>query len=130
MKAIYQALLFLLSTVAGVNSQDTPLLNKPETPKYLLKIVAQEDWQKSQSLPHLILGENDKNFIHFSTDEQVHTILTKNWANKKAIVLKINTKKLPGNFKFEANKPGGEKYYHLYGGCIPMDAVVTFEVSK
>ncbi|HVX01193.1 MAG TPA: DUF952 domain-containing protein [Candidatus Babeliaceae bacterium] len=101
----------------------TQAISNKEVPKYLFKIVSQESWQKSQSLPNLILCDNDKDFIHLSTEAQAPKIAEKYWSGKNYIILKIATAKLLGKLVLEANKPGGEEYYHLYNGSIPLSAI-------
>lgn len=96
-----------------------------EPPQELYKIVTEQQLAESQSQEHLILSDGDKAFIHFSTEEQYPQILKKlaSKSDETYIVLKIETKKLIGEMKFEANPGKQEKYYHLYDGAIPMSAV-------
>jgi len=98
-----------------------------EIPMYLYKIISPEQWQESQTKDALVLDKNDTEFIHFSTEEQVDRILNKFWANKPNIVLKVDPQKLPGALILEANRPGGDKYYHLYDGAIPHSAIISMQ---
>lgn len=40
------------------------------------------------------------------------------------MVLKIDPSKLIGKLVFEVNPGGTQKYYHLYNGKIPLNAVI------
>lgn len=67
-------------------------------------------------------------FIHFSYKHQVDGVLQKFFNNfEQIIILEIDPEILQENgseLKVEANKPGGEKYPHLYGSRkIPMAVV-------
>ncbi|MBI5346074.1 MAG: DUF952 domain-containing protein [Chlamydiae bacterium] len=100
-------------------------------PKYLYKILSKENWQKSQLLPFVYLSEMDKEFIHFSTEEQLDKIIQNFWSDVlEFVVLKIDTQKLIGNLVFESNPGGVNKYYHLYSGSIPIDAILEFKILK
>lgn len=115
-------LLFLGITMLYTKPQENTVT---EIPRYLFKIASPEQWKKSQFQQYLILTQDDtQQFIHFSTQTQFPKILEKYWSNKNALILKVETAKLPGNFVLEVNKSGGEKYYHLYKGSIPLAAIV------
>ena len=74
------------------------------------------------------LNADDTTFIHLSTGDQLPRITDKFFKGIDYVILKVETKKMQGRLVFE-NNPGGEnKYYHLYEGTIPLDAVV--EVVK
>lgn len=106
-------------------------LHKEEssTPHYLYKVLSMEDWRKSQGLPSVSLPAADDDFIHFSREDQLDRLLTKYWADEaEFIILKIDTTKLPGKMVFEANPGGSSKYYHLYNGCIPSDAIAESKI--
>ena len=91
---------------------------------HLYKILSLKNWQNSQSQEILALSDDDKEFIHFSTHEQLERILQKYWADGgEYIVLKVDSEKLLGRLVFEANPGGVNKYYHLYDGAIPLRAV-------
>jgi uncharacterized protein (DUF952 family) len=93
-------------------------------PTCLYKIVSAEDWQESGET--LKLAEADRDFIHFSTENQVCRILDKYWAGRTdVVILKINPEALPGKLVYETNPGGSAKYYHLYDGSIPLTAVVA-----
>lgn len=98
-------------------------------PKYLYKVVSTEDWKASEQSIKLAPADND--FIHFSREDQLDRIITKYWSDvPEFFVLKIDTEKLPGKLVFEANPGGTAKYYHLYDGSIPVDAVVESNLVK
>ncbi len=113
-KTIYAALLGL-----GMNAFAN------ETPQFLYKVLSAEDWKASQEQEVLHLPSADDAFIHFSREDQLDRLINKYWSNvSEFYVLKIDASKIPGDLVLEAN-PGGEtKYYHLYNGSIPLNAVV------
>src|SRR5579864_7177404 len=96
-------------------------------PQYLYKITTQDNWEKSRTENCLILSTDDDAFIHFSTEDQLDKILAKYWKDAPPhVILKIDTSKLPGDMLFETNPGGsGTKYYHLYNGSIPLQAVTS-----
>lgn len=117
---------------------------KMTAPKYLYKILSMENWQASQKnkseklfsaqasstqVSSVQLSNEDHDFIHFSTEDQLVRIIKKYWANvPEYVVLKISTEKLPGKMVLEANPGGENKYYHLYDGYIPLDAIEEFKI--
>jgi uncharacterized protein (DUF952 family) len=97
---------------------------KEMTPEYLYKIISVEDWKKSQGMDSVKLSSGDHDFIHLSKEDQLDRIIEKYWTDTpEFIVLKIYTDKLPGKLVYEANPGGSNKYYHLYNGSIPLNAV-------
>ena len=99
--------------------------NMENTPQFLYKILSIENWQQSKRLPTLELGPDDQAFIHLATEDQLERILEKYWKKEKTfVILRIDTKKLKGKLVFEANPGGANRYYHLYDGAIPLEAVV------
>ena len=101
------------------------------TPPYLYKIISIEDWKASKSLKSIRLSQADHDFIHLSREDQLDRILTKYWKDQPGfIVLKLDTSKLPGKLVLEANPGGTNKYYHLYNGSIPLEAIVEVETQK
>jgi uncharacterized protein (DUF952 family) len=94
-----------------------------ERPTYLYKVLSMDDWAKSSETVHL--SSMDIDFIHLSTEDQLDKIIEKYWAGvPEYVVLKIETKKLPGKLVLEANPGGTNKYYHLYNGAIPLNAIL------
>ena len=97
---------------------------KEMTPKYLYKIISVKDWKKSQGMEFVKLSSIDHDFIHLSKEDQLDRIIEKYWTDiTEFIVLKIYTDKLPGRLIYEPNPGGLNKYYHLYNGSIPLNAV-------
>ena len=122
---IFKALVILLSCL--------PLLLLAEEcglpPKYLYKITTMENWTESQERPVLKLLIADDDFIHLATEDQIGRILTKYWSNYcDLVILKLETAKLKGRVEFETNPGGTNKYYHLYNGTIPREAVVESKI--
>lgn len=115
-KIIYAAVLGL-----GMNTFG----NQEPAPQFLYKVLSAEDWKASQDQEVLRLPSADDAFIHFSREDQLDRLIQKYWSNvSEFYVLKIDASKIPGDLVLEAN-PGGEtKYYHLYNGAIPLNAVV------
>ena len=110
-----------VSTVAACINENGRSME--EHPKYLYKILSLDDWKKGGDNMHLSLGDSE--FIHFSTEEQLPKIIDKYWRDVlEFMILKVDTHKLAGNLVFEANPGGTTKYYHLYQGYIPRNAVV------
>lgn len=96
-----------------------------EVPAYLYKVISIKNWENSQDQACVVLSAEDDAFIHFATLEQLERITNKYWANIPSfVILKIETAKLPGELLLEANLGGENKYYHLYKGGIPLEAVV------
>jgi uncharacterized protein (DUF952 family) len=77
------------------------------------------------------LTDADQDFIHLAREDQLDRITKKYWdKDPEYVLLKIDTKKLPGKLVFEANPGGENKYYHLYDGSIPLKAVVESKIIK
>ena len=102
-----------------------------QTPAFLYKILSMENWNSSQQNGSLTLSKDDESFIHFAREDQLERITTKYWAQApEYVVLKVDTAKLKGTMVYENNPGGTNKYYHLYAGSIPTDAVVDSQVVK
>jgi len=98
-------------------------------PEYLYKIISYRNWQESKTSKTLKLSSDDDNFIHLSTKQQLNKIMKKYWSDvPKFVVLKLSTKKLKGKLVYETNPNGMTKYYHLYNGFIPFDAIVDYTI--
>ncbi len=111
----------MLKTIA----KNVTVMNDDNKAPTLYKIISIEKWKESDGKDYIVLDDMDKEFIHFSTDEQLPRILEKFWKNKDYMVLKIDPRKLPGRLEFETNPGGsGQKYYHLYEGSLPKDAIL------
>lgn len=98
------------------------IINPPE---YLYKILSEENWNASNKIKRIQIPPEDEPFIHLATEMQLNKIISKFWAdNLNFFILKLTTDKLIGKLVLEANPGGANKYYHLYEGIIPLDAVV------
>lgn len=95
-----------------------------KAPEYLYKIVSPEAWEKSQTQEFVAPSALDENFIHLATKEQLAHVIQKFWSKKDYVILKLETKKLVGRLSYETNPGGTNRYYHLYEGKIPLDAVI------
>lgn len=93
------------------------------TPDYLYLIMPKGEWEISDQQKELVIGAGHESFIHFSTQEQVGPIVNKYYIGIDYVVLKVETQKIEGRLVFEANRGGSSKYFHLYEGKIPFDAV-------
>lgn len=102
-----------------------------ELPTYIYKILSKEAWEASSELGFVQLTSDDDAFIHFSKIDQLERIISKYWKDQSEfIVLAIDPKKLPGRLVFETNPGGSAKYYHLYNGSIPLEAVVDVSLQR
>lgn len=100
-------------------------------PKYLYKIVSMDNWCESQARPVLKLSSLDDRFIHLAAENDIGRILEKYWSGyQEVVILKLETDKLKGRMEFEANPGGSNKYYHLYNGTIPREAVVESKILR
>lgn len=101
-----------------------------QAPKFLYKIVSHEQWGKSLVQNEVVWGLIDKDFIHLATAEQLPQIAKKFWNNMDYIVLTLDPPKLIGRLVWESNPGGTTKYYHLYEGVIPLEAVVDLRQQR
>lgn len=97
-------------------------------PEHLYRIVSFEQWQESRLQNQVADSPIDHDFIHLATEQQLARITQKFWNNKDYIILKLSSKKLTGRLVYETNPGGTTRYYHLYEGSVPLNAIV--EVSK
>lgn len=105
--------------------------SEDKMPPYLYKVLSMENWQTSKEQESIQLPSDDAAFIHFSREDQLARLITKYWSNAgEFVVLKIDTAKLPGKMIYEANPGSQNKYFHLYDGKIPLDAVVEVALNK
>ncbi len=99
--------------------------------KYLYKILSKPNWEASKSKKSVVLSADDDDFIHFSKEDQLQKICSKYWGHiSEYYILKIEIKKLKGRLAYETNPGGTSKYYHLYDGEIPLEAVVDATLHK
>ncbi|MCE5318891.1 MAG: DUF952 domain-containing protein [Parachlamydia sp.] len=107
----------------------TLLAEADSVPKYLYKIVSMDNWCESQARPVLKLSNLDDQFIHLAAEKDIGRILEKYWEGyQEVVILKLVTDKLKGRMEYEANPGGTNKYYHLYNGTIPREAVVESKI--
>ena len=116
-------LFLILSTVMVASCH---LLHAGDTPPhYLYKVLSVEDWKASQGSKQVKLSADDSAFIHLSTEEQLPRILEKYWVDvPHYVILKLDSSRLKGKLVLEANPGGSNRYWHLYDGSIPIDAIV------
>jgi len=123
-------IVYLLMCIASIpvvsqELEDTEILTELSMPKHLFKILSLENWEASQSAPKVILSSNDDQFVHFSKEDQLPRVISKYWSDSSGfVILTIDTDKLLGEMLYETNPGGTAKYYHLYNGSIPSEAVV------
>jgi len=122
---------FLFTSSIAYANAESPV-NDATQPSFLYKLVSPKDWELSQKAGHVVPSELDieSNFIHLSTEDQLAKTKAKFWENKEVIILKIETSKIQGHLVFESNPGGTTKYYHLYDGVIPLDAIREIEFSS
>lgn len=95
-----------------------------EKPTYLYKIISLCNWQKSEREKIIFLTLDDKSFVHLAKKDQLYKVISKFFANEKTVViLKLQVAKIQGNLVYEKNPGGINKYYHLYDGFIPFEAI-------
>ncbi len=100
-------------------------------PKFLYKIISLENWETSQAQSTVQLAPDDADFVHLAREDQLGGILGKYWNSvPEYVLLKLDTSKLHGRWAYEANPGGTAKYYHLYGGSIPFEAIAESKVIK
>lgn len=88
-----------------------------------------EHWEQSKDKQNIVLSDMDHDFIHLATEQQVDKIIEKFWHGISTyVVLTVDVKKLPGNLVLESNPGGVTKYYHLYSGAIPQQAVIESKI--
>lgn len=121
-------LLALAITIIGAlvmndNKTEKSKIAPIKTPDFLYKVLSQEEWILSKKSESLSLGAIDTDFIHLSTKKQLNRIIKKFWDKKSYVVLRLDSKKLVGDLRFETNPGGESKYYHLYNGNIPTEAI-------
>ena len=93
-------------------------------PPYLYIIVSWEVWEESLRVNELTLPHHHEQFIHLAKEDQVPHVAEKFWSGVDYVILKIESNKMIGHLVYETNPVGSNKYFHLYDGTIPLDAVV------
>ena len=99
-------------------------------PTYLYIILSKDAWEENLQKEALSLGPEHEPFIHLSTEEQISRISEKFFKGIEHVVLKIETKKMQGHLVYESNPGGTNKYFHLYDGVIPLDAVEAMDANR
>lgn len=113
--------------VLNLMSQESSEL--PKEPLY--KILSKKDWEHSLFQTQLVLGSIDDTFIHLATEAQVSNVIAKFWQDEpNYVIVKLDPKRLVGRLIYEKNPEGTNKYYHLYEGHIPLDAVIEVKNNQ
>lgn len=97
----------------------------------IYKILTEKEWSDFKNngfFSGTKLDQKDK-FIHLAFKHQYPALIEKFFKDaRQVVIIEIDPQKLnKGDLKIEANKPGGEKYPHLYN-AIPFAAVSSYEV--
>jgi uncharacterized protein (DUF952 family) len=99
-------------------------------PQYLYKTISTEAWEQSQQKQKLQHSSMDDAFIHLATEEQLPHVVRKFWPNIEHVALKVEVQMMNGNLIHEANPGGTTKYFHLYDGNIPFNAIKEVILSS
>jgi|GEM_PF-1189946 len=121
-----------LHATTHLTEKESSVITKPSDamPEFLYKILPVDKWEASKAQKSLVLTSDDDTFVHFSKEDQYQKVADKFWKDKSYVLLKITAAKLKGALILEANRPGGDKYWHLYDGSIPLEAVVEFTLIE
>jgi uncharacterized protein (DUF952 family) len=128
MKTIVQSSFALIFALLLMGCTST---NKSEPDFYVYKILTPVEWQQSQGKEHVVLSAIDQSgeFVHLAEAKNYQDIARRfSGGATEAIIVKLDPNKLNGDLVKEANPGDPTEYYHLYGGRIPMDAVVSSSV--
>ncbi len=90
----------------------------------LYKILTIDDWDRSKQSDRLCTSANDSAFVHFATEKQYPAVVQKWFANIPHAVMRIDSTKLVGKLVLEWDRKHTDKYYHLYDGHVPLEAVI------
>ncbi len=90
----------------------------------LYKILTLDDWDKCKLTDRLCTPANDSAFVHFATEKQYPAVVEKWFANMPHVVLRVDASKLVGKLVLEWVESHSDKYYHLYDGHVPLEAVI------
>ncbi|MDE0937951.1 MAG: DUF952 domain-containing protein [Mariniblastus sp.] len=97
----------------------------------MYKILTPVEWQQSQGKEYVVLSAIDQSgeFVHLAEAQNYQDIARRfSGGATEAIIVKLDPNKLAGDLVKETNPGDPTEYYHLYGGRIPMDAVVSSSV--
>jgi len=98
-------------------------------PDFLYKILSSRNWRATEARKVVRLSPEDQEFIHFSTEKQLDRIVEKYWSDAAEFaILKVDTSKIEGELVYEANPGRENKYWHLYEGGIPFEAIAEAKV--
>ncbi|MDN3507005.1 MAG: peptide deformylase [Simkaniaceae bacterium] len=98
-------------------------------PDYLYKILSARNWRATEARKVVRLASEDHEFIHFSAEKQLDSIVEKYWSDvAEFAILKVDTSKLLGELVYEANPGRVNKYWHLYEGSIPFEAIAEAKI--
>jgi len=102
---------------------------QPVWPQSLFKILTLAQWKEGQEKKILILGDQDETFIHLAEEHQVVKIAKKFFKDQsQVVIIELDRNKLVGRLIKERN-PGGEtKYFHLYDGHLPFNAIIQTSI--
>lgn len=116
-----------IQLLVSEEQSDNYMSEQITTPKFLYLVLSKEEWNNSQGIQQLKLSSHHDAFIHLATEQQVAKILEKFWPGKECVIVKVDTNMLKGRLVFEKNPGGSNKYYHLYDGYIPQNAVIDMK---
>lgn len=101
-------------------------------PPFLYKVVSLSQWRESLRQYRVLPCPLDQSsgFVHLAKEDQLSSVVSKFWNGVEHVVLKVETQKLKGRLVCETNPGGTHRYFHLYDGEIPLDAVVETTVVQ
>lgn len=106
--------LMIMSIISCMNASESVLYH----------LISPEDWKEQTVVA------TDDPFIHLATEQQLSKITAKFWEGKDYVLLTVDPKRLTGRLVYEANPGGTAKYYHLYDGGIPIEAVLDAKIVR
>lgn len=101
-----------------------------EVPSVLYKVMSIDAWKISQEKGALHLSTMDADFVHLSKEDQVAHVVSKFWKGEDYVLLRLDPKRFIGRLVYESNRSGSSKYFHLYEGTIPTEAVLEASVVQ
>ena len=101
--------------------------------QYVYRVITPKDWAIAQSTGEVPLVPIDQKdgYIHLSPRDQVlETVKLYFSPSAQPSVMKISCERLGPGLRWElVESRGGHLFPHLYGGAIPLDAVLaTIEI--
>jgi|SRR5579862_2516774 len=126
---VFLLCLVFVSSYAKENFSHKDNMESVHAPQYLYKIVSLRLWHATQNRNNVTLSAEDDAFIHFSTEDQLERIIDKFWSEvPQYVILKIETAKVTGEWAYETNPGGTTRFYHLYKGFIPINAIAEAKI--